>query len=237
VNLAEIKSLVVNAAGGLDMDQATLRAFINAGQGFLDRLSDFPHGQAKMSFEVAQGQYFLVFPTRVRMIHNVWRRLTLTEQGTRLEKKDQIELFGLYPNLPQSSGPPAYYANSISVLGSLGSPSVGDLNMPIDNVPVSTDDPNDYRGMFIGPAPDQTYYIDVFVSAASIEMVADTDMSFWSKHFPLTLMYATLYKIEMFLRNAGSAKDYLEHITNDVRGINFDGFEDELQDKPNYMGT
>ena len=239
MNLGEMKALVIDTLGGTDMADPTLRAFINAGQSFLDRLSDFPHGQAKIAFQVDRGQYFLVFPTRARMIHEAWIRDTLLVAGDRLEKRNLIELMALYPKLSLEStyAKPIYYAYSTSIIASLGSPVVDELAMPIDALPVATDDPHDYRGLYIGPAPNATYYVDTLVTAYSKELVADTDASYWTKHYPLTLAKAVIYKVELFLRNMSSASDYLLATKNDVMGINFDSIEDELQDKPNYMGA
>lgn len=238
MNLAEIKGLVLEA-GINNLDENALRAFINSGQRLLDRVSDFPHQQGKLSFTLASGVYFLVFPSRLRIVHGVWRRDAETGvDPERLEKVDLIELRGLYP-LPSDStfwGTPLYYAHTTSILASFGSPTIAELTMPVDSVPLATDDPYDYKGIMVGPTSDGVYYVDILGTAYSKELVADTDASFWSKHHPEILMNAVMFKIEGFLRSSSSAQSYFQALMNDIRYLNYDYVEDELQEKPNYMG-
>ena len=236
MTLGEIKGLLIDA--GIALDGALLRTFINAGQKMLDRMSDFPHGQAEIAFTVNAADYFLVFPTRVRIVHGVWIKEATTDRGIALEKKDYVVLRAMYPNPSESSfyAKPLYYAHTTSIIASLGSPLIDELAMPVDDVPLSSDDPYDYKGLFLAPTPDTTYYLKVLVTAYSRELIADTEESFWSKHHPFALFNATMYKIEGFLRNANSAKDYLLAAQADITGVNYDSVEDELQDRPNYMG-
>ena len=173
------------------------------------------------------------------MVHGVWIRESETEVNPpRLEKRDLIEIRGLYPN-PGSAdgrGKPTDYAHTTSILASYGSPMMDEMDMPVDDVPVSIDDPWDYKGLIIGPTADATYYIDILGTAYSKELVADLDSNFWSKHHWSILVNATMFKIEGLLRNASSAKDFLAMTQQEINGVNFDSVEDELQDKPNYMG-
>lgn len=238
MNLAEIKGTILTMTGGLSLDDNTLRAFITSGQKMLDRMSDFPHGQAEIPFTVNRGDYFLIFPTRVRIVHGVWIRETVADTGSPLNKKDYIILRALYPNpdLEDSYDLPRDFAFTTSIIASLGSPDMSQLAIPAQDVPLSSDDPYDYKGIVLGPTPDATYLVNVLCTAYSKELVADTDESFWSKHHPFALLNATMYKLEGFLRNSSSAKEYLAAAQQEVTGINFDNVEDELQDRPNYMG-
>ena len=236
MNLSEITGLLID--GGSAFEPTTLRTFINAAQKLLDRLGDFPKGQAEISFTINEGEYFLIFPTRVRMVHAVWLRETLADEGVPLDRKDYVVLRALYPNASESSffATPLYYAHTPSVIASLGSPLIDELALPIDDIPVSIQDQHDYKGLVLAPTADQTYYIKTLVTAYSKELVAGTDESFWSKHHPLLLVSATMYKLEGFLRNASSAKDYLAEVQGELASLNFDAYEDEMQGRPNYMG-
>jgi len=238
MNLAEIKGLIIEA--GIDnLNENVLRAFINAGQRMLDRLSDIPHQQGKLSFSPSAGVYFLVFPSRLRIVHAVWLRETDSgDEGVRLEKLDLVALRALYP-FPSDSAffsMPAYYAHTTSILASFGSPTAGELDIPSDEVPLASDDPYDYKGIMIGPTPDKEYYIDILGTAYTKELVSDEDTSFWTKHYPDILMNAIMFKVEGFLRNSSSAQAYFQALMNDVRYLNYDAVEDELQDRPNLMG-
>ena len=66
--------------------------------------------------------------------------------------------------------------------------------------------------------------------------MADDEESFWSKHHPTALFNAAMYKLEGFLRNSSSAREYLLAAQAEITGINYDAYEDEMQDRPNYMG-
>lgn len=240
MNLNEIKAIIVDGLGGTVLSDPTLIAFINAGSRMADRLSDFPHGQGKLSFTINLNDYFLVFPTRIRMVHGVWIKETTSEaEPPRLEKRDLITLRGLYPNPTATDkyGKPTDYAHTTSILASYGSPTIDEMAMPMDDIPVAVDDPYDYKGLIFGPTADATYYIDVLGTAYSAELRSGEDSNFWSKHHPLVLVNAALYKIEGLLRNASSAQNFLAVVQQEITGINFDSIEDELQDKPNYIGA
>lgn len=238
MNLAEIKGLILSMTGGLDLEDNSLRSFISAGQKLLDRMSDFPHGQAEIPFTVNRGDYFLIFPTRVRIVHDCWLRETIADKGDPLNKREYTTLRALYPNPDVEAffNKPRDYAFTTSIIASLGSPDVSQLSMPASDVPLASDDPYDYKGIVLGPTPDATYLVNILCTAYSKEMVKDDDESFWSKHHPFALLNATMYKIEGFLRNASSAKEYLAAAQQEINGINFDNVEDEMQDRPNYMG-
>jgi hypothetical protein len=238
MNLAELKGLILGGTGGLDVDDNTLTVFINSGQQVLDRMSDFPHGQAEIPFTVNRGDYFLVFPERVRFVHDCWIRAALTDVGSPLNKRDYVVLRGMYPNpdLESAFALPRDYAFTPSLIASMGSPAVDALVMPSSDVPMASNDPYDYKGLVFGPTADATYYVNVLTTAYSKALIADTDESFWTKHYPMALYSAAMYKIEGFLRNSQSARAYLEAAQHDVSGINFDSVTDELQDRPNYMG-
>ena len=90
---------------------------------------------------------------------------------------------------------------------------------------------DDYKGLVVGPTADATYYINVLTTAYSIQLLLDSDESFWTKHHPMALYNAAMYKIEGLLRNVSSAKDYLAAAQQELMGINFDQYEDELQDR------
>ncbi len=238
MNLSEIRGLLLSGTGGLDIDMPAINLFINAGQKLLDRMSDFPHGQAEIPFTVNRGDYFLIFPTRVRIVHNCWLRETITDKGDPLNKRDYIVLRAMYPDpaLESDWSRPRDYAFTTSIIASLGSPDVSQLSMPAEDVPLSSDDPYDYKGIVLGPTPDATYLVNILVTAYSKPLIKDDDESFWSKHHPTALFNAAMFKIEGFLRNASSAKDYLGAAQQEIGGINFDQISDELQDRPNYMG-
>lgn len=238
MNLAEIKGMVLSGTGGLNLDDQTLSVFINEGQKVLDRMSDFPHAQAEIPFVVNRGDYFLIFPTRVRIVHDCWLRVATTDKGDPINKRDYIILRAMYPNpeVEEFFGTPRDYAFTTSIIASLGSPAVDQLSMPAQDVPLASNDPYDYKGIVLGPTPDATYLVNVLATAYSKPLVGDGDESFWSKHHPLALFNAAMYKIEGFLRNANSATTYLTAAQQEITGINFDHVEDEMQDRPNYMG-
>lgn len=236
MTLGEMKGLLIDA--GMDFDGSLLRTFINAGQKMLDRMSDFPHAQGELAFTVAAGDYFMIFPTAVRLVHGVWIKEAVADAGEALEKLDYVALRATYPNPSESSfyAKPLYYAHTSSVVASLGSPLVDELAIPITDMPLSSEDTYDYKGIVLGPTPDTTYYLKLLCTVYTRELVDDTEESFWSLHHPTALFNATMYKMEGFLRNMNSAKDYLMAAQSDITGLNYDAVEDELQDRPNYMG-
>jgi hypothetical protein len=238
MNLAEIKGLLLAGCGGVDLDDNSLRLFIAEGQKVLDRMSDFPHGQAEIPFIVNRADYFLVFPTRVRIVHDCWIRAAVPDEPAPLNKRDYITLRALHPD-PVSEdfyAMPRDFAFTTSIIASLGSPGVDQLVMSSADVPLASDDPYDYKGIVLGPTPDATYIINVLTTAYSKELIKDDDESFWSKHHPLALVNAAMFKLEGFLRNASSARDFLAAAQQEITGINFDAYEDEMQKRPNYMG-
>lgn len=238
MNLAEIKGLILAGTGGLDLNDQSLGVFINEGQKLLDRMSDFPHGQAEIPFVVNRGDYFLIFPERVRIVHDCWLRLDTTETGDPINKRDYIVLRAMYPDPVTDTffARPRDYAFTTSIIASLGSPAADQLVMPAADVPLASNDPYDYKGIVLGPTADATYIVNVLTTSYSRLLVKDDDESFWTKHHPLALFNASMYKIEGFLRNASSSKDYLMAAQQEIGGINFDHVEDEMQGRPNYMG-
>ncbi len=236
MNLGEIIGLLDEA--GISLSAETMRLFINAGQKQLDRMSDFPHGQAEIPFNLNAGDYFLLFPTRVRIVHGCWLKETAADVGVALDKKDYVVLKALYPNQSEPSlfGTPTMFAHTSSIIASLGSPLPDELAMPADDVQMAANDPHDYKGLIIAPTPNQAFILKTLVTAYSVALVGDGDESFWTKHHPIALFNATMFKIEGFLRNASSAGDYLKAAQAEISEINFDAYEDEMQGRPNYMG-
>lgn len=238
MTLGEFKGLLIQA--GIDqLDENVLKAFINAGQKMCDRLADYPHSQGKLSFQVSEGDYFLVFPISVRLVHGVWVRDTeIGVGGTPLFKTDLIVLRGLYPQPGDSAfyGIPKYYAHTQSIVASFGSPTIGEMAMPSDDVEVAIDDPYDYKGLVIGPTANGSYFIDVLATAYSKELVEDSDESFWTKRYSEILLNAVMFKIEGFLRNSNSATMYFQALQNDIRYLNYDAVDDEMQERPNLIG-
>lgn len=238
MNLGEFKGLLIQA--GIDsLDENVLSAFINAGQKMCDRLADYPHTQGRLSFEILAGDYFLVFPVSIRLVHGVWIRDTeVAVGGTPLYKTDLTTLRGLYPQPDDSTffGLPKYYAHMQSILAGFGSPTVDELAMPVGSIEVSTSDTYDYKGLVLGPSPDGPYFVDVLCTAYTKALVDDGDESFWTKHYPEILLNAVMFKVEGFLRNTSSATSYFQALQNDIRYLNYDAVDDEMRDKPNIAG-
>lgn len=196
--------LVVDTTGFVD---AGANRFIQAGQKFLDRLP-FDHPQAKKSIVLtptAPGQTEFAVPN-VRAIYRV--RGLLVGGGARLLRETDIAgLDALTVGYPAQIGPPQYFA-------SFTTRTAG----------VETG-----RGVRVWPgtSPGVTFVVDgLFFSTP---LLIDTDESFWSREYPMTLVSAAWYMLERFYRNSEGMKDHLNAIREDLQGIDFDAVEEMLE--------
>ena len=52
-----------------------------------------------------------------------------------------------------------------------------------------------------------------------LDLSADGDINFWSSRYPLTLVFAAAYMLEVFYRNKEGANDWLMAIERSLSGI------------------
>jgi hypothetical protein len=61
-----------------------------------------------------------------------------------------------------------------------------------------------------------------------LDMIQDTDTSYWTLEAPITLLFAALYQLEASYRNTEGVKDWLNVIDLDLDGLEKDRIAEEI---------
>lgn len=221
--------------------------FINAGQKMLDRTQDLGKSKARLTKSLVAGS-ILVTTVGLRALKSVW-----------VSNSDGMSEL----SITTAEGLRAYYAGKLTD-ATVGTPSVcapavlrpyPDTTKAIDVVGLY--DIEDlilyesdlstghwtYNGIVIMPPPDQAYTISIWglfysptLSATLSGSTWTQTKSFWSEVHPETLLLAALYKLEAFYRNTEGAKDWQTALDVDLRGMDNDFVEEDLNGESQMGG-
>lgn len=212
--------------------------YIQAGQKYLDRRSNFTKHVGRIFFNISAGDYAAVFQ-HCRAVHKVF--VADADERVELTKVDYDTLRGKtyypddYSQIDQAQ--PVYYspaflrlANDPSQTLSSGGQGVASL------LDVSPGTDYEYNGVIFLPPADQAYTLEVRGLFYSTPLTADTDESYWSVAEPQVLLKAAMRELEVFYRNTEGVKDWTAAIEADLFGLDSDGVEEGIADVTQMEG-
>lgn len=235
MNKSQVRQLFKTGLGGSNMSDQTLDIFLQSGQDFLDELIE-GSTDSHLVKVIAAGEYIVLFGCRIKTVTQVkLRKATDTEYLGELKRLGFRELRNEYPNpwLTSLRGTPTYYA----VARWMDDPTyLSAVDYPLTTPTIDAKKGLDFRCIVLSPVPDGAYTVDVWCTTYSSALSTNESESFWTRHYPLLVVSAAMMHMEQFLRNASASKDLLGYISEQVRLINHQIIEDEMVDRPNYMG-
>lgn len=84
------------------------------------------------------------------------------------------------------------------------------------------------RGIAFAPRADKDYIIEVFGKFDSIPLSDTTVTNWWSENYPLLVVQAAMYVLDMSYRNSSGGMELKGVIVDAVSGINNDAIEEEI---------
>lgn len=204
--------------------------YLKAGQRFLDRLFDFPHGFASHFFRVAADAWYVKF-TDCRSVKEVYAN---DDEGrSKLTKKDRIWLMDKYTSTidDTDTGSPLYWA--LAELRGINSRVKDELASFFRFIV-----PNEkkFNGVIFLPPPDEAMVIEVYGQFYSDWFKDDEDSTWWSEHHPELLVWAGAYMLEISYRNRMGAQDWLDSIHFHAQQIDFDTIATEIAQLDQIQG-
>ncbi len=196
--------------------------FIKAGQDFLDRMYETPKMLGRVFEEIAAGGWYVTFQ-RCRAITQVW--VNNDEERFRIDKVPIEDIKEYYASLRSGTdnGEPAYYAPAL--LRAIDSDDIDNLGAFFNYVLASSDT---YNGIILMPPVDEAYVVEVIGKFYSDELTSNSSTSFWTQNHLMTLVWASLYMLEVSYRNSEGAKDWLLAIERNTSGIDKDVVEENI---------
>lgn len=232
---------LVNADGtdnGVDV-------LINAGQKYLDRLTDIPGGVGRVFKDVSAGDFLTTFP-KCRSIHEVWCvgsnddgdivRLPMTKATqSELRGVDNKSLEEAYTGLASEMDQdrPVYYSPAILRLVTDADGLTGGIGGMMD---VMASGYSVSKGIFFMPPADGDYTIEVIGNFYQGDVLDDNDESFWLEDYFMILYMATMREIEILYRNTAGVKDWEAGIQASVTTLDMDGVKEESIDVDQMEG-
>lgn len=228
-NLGEVRALFAEWSGRYDLvtpegENNGADAFINAGQRMLDLQSDFAFATNRHFYSKEIGSYSQTFDY-CRTIDQVWVRTTTARWELKVKALD--DLLNMYPVPLESSdyGEPLYWARGLMraydpevVASSLGT--------YLDNIEPEWEKYK-LRGIAYGPPNSETIILEVRGKFYTPKLISNTNTSYWAYHQPELLAWASLYQLEVSLRNMEGARGWKEQVDEKLRLIDFDNAEEE----------
>lgn len=199
--------------------------FINAGQTYLDKLTNTPETFASLFLPLAVDEYSLTFQHQCRAITDVWANSTSGRYL--LEKVSLNDLKNKYsePITSVTSDSVAYYA--IANLRALETTDKTTLGEFINLTWTETDEKYNYRGLIIVPPADEAMTIEINGKFLQGKLSSDNDENYWTVEYPHLLIMATLRSIEVFNRNTEGINDWTKALMTEMKELQFDVIEEE----------
>ena len=211
----DIKLLFRKASGRFDLISAAGEdtgggVFLKAGQDFLDRR--IPR---KWNFDVipiltSVGQWVVEIPDCLA-VKAVWS--VIENSKTDLKLMRSWELIKLYPNptLISTWGAPAYFSPTVRRPAGFGT---------FTTVIVASN-------ILIGPPCDIEYNLEVEGQFKTPYLIDEPETNYYTMAFPMLLVYAACYRLELLYRNMEGAKGWLDAIEVDLRDMDYDEVEED----------
>ena len=226
MNLSEIREQFVKESGRYDLindDGSDNGAdfYINAGQKYLDALTEKTEEIARAFRVIDSGDYFVRLQG-CRAIHDVG--VGNSESFNWIERYDLYDLRKLY-NEPFGfieSATPSHFAPAKL---RPANPDSDDFDGIVGYMDVISDWKN-FNGIVLLPPADGQYHIEVWGKFYSDELVNDDDESYWSARFGHILVMAAQRSLETFYRNSQGINDWNIAIRSELVGLEQDYVEE-----------
>ncbi len=222
MNLLDIRKQVIELSGRLDLVVDTTayldngaNIYIQAGTKMLDQLADTGGEEGTAFYSVKSGKYYLFIPN-VRVIQEVWAYDTSTM--SQLEEVTRAELREFFPSkvLSGEAGiPDKYYPGALK-------PGDSDSNLTVNGFLIQLSSDTDIPNGILFPPTDRDLTFEITGKFFSFPLDGDTAENYWSVNYPLLLVWAALYQLEVTYRNTTGAKDWLASINQKLYDLGLD---------------
>lgn len=201
--------------------------FINEGRKYLDRKDETQKSWASCFKIINTGQFSVSFPY-CRAIKEIWIA-TVTERWQLEKKRLQDLIAGYLTGLPssRSNGAPEFYSPCVSRYVPEDS-SVITLAAFIGFVDTPAGNAHEYNSILLSTPVDQQMMIEIKGLFYSAELVADTDVNYWSEVHPMLLIQAAIRETEAANRNTQGIKDWNEVISTTMQQLGMDLVEEMI---------
>lgn len=219
--ISQIRTWLQEKSGRYDLTTAQLDEYINNGQRYLDRITNFQKAPTRFQTAMTTGTLYATFPAAARVVQEVW--ISDGDTKWRLDKATPAQLRELYPEPPdeiETGEPSIYCADSLTYYN-----ASGDFQF-YDGAYATSFSLN---GVLIMPPPDVAMSLEVLGRFYSPD-VGDSQSSWWLTTQADLLLRAALRQIEVDYRNTAGRKDWEAAIAADLASIEFDDAEEESMD-------
>jgi hypothetical protein len=237
--LSEVRALFIELSGREDLLQPGTAVgadfFINEGSRELDRrhygINAKTTGRYPVDLDV--GQILIPLPS-CRAVKKVFI-YSASEKTELVKASDVSEIRNYYdePKANKTSGSPIVYY-PINARPFPGTISISSYNQTWAFEDIMEDGHEGFNSILISPPPDSPYTMIVEGLFYSDELVNEGDYNRWTIEHPLTLVHASLFKLEQTYRNTEGAKDWEAAMDAVLDQLNADIVEEEIEGV-NYM--
>lgn len=225
-NLQTVRDYFIEFTGRADLGtiggvDTGANKYINEGQRFLDRLTEFRKTENRIFESMSIGDYYLTF-SNCRVLKEVW--CNDSEDRWRMTKLDFDVFRQEYPDLVSEidTGAPSYWTPA--KLRSSNYTDRTSLGTFLDYV---ADSMENTQGILYGPPNDEAVVLEIYGKFYSPWLTDENDTSFWAAQHPMTLARAAAYQVEAGYRNREGMTDWLSSIQTDIAEIDKDFAEEE----------
>lgn len=219
--ISQMRTWLQEKSGRYDLTTAQLDEYINEGQRFLDRATNYQKAPVRFQRALTVGTIYATIPAAARVVQEVW--ISDGSSKWRLDKATEGQLRELYPNPPSeiSVGQPAIYcADPLTYYN-----ATGDFQFYDGAFATSFS----LNGILIMPPPESTMSLEIRGRFYS-ETLTDSQSSWWLTTQADVLLKAALRQIEVYYRNTAGRKDWESAILTDLASIEYDDAEEESMD-------
>lgn len=207
-------------SGRDDLTTAKIDEYLNSGQRFLDKVTDFKKSPTRLQSSLAAGEFFVKFTAQMRTLLGVWAAESGDEKWE-LNKLSEDYLRSLYPEPPSSTtqGPPEHYCSDPMTYYNAS----GDF----EYYDGAYADSFSYSGLIIMPPADGAYLVEVrgrFYSPT----LSDTQSSWWLTNHGEMLVLASMRQVEVHYRNTAGRKDWEAALALPLKAIEDDAAEEDI---------
>lgn len=219
--ISQMRDWLKQKSGRYDLTTAQLDEYINLGQRYLDRVTQFQKAPTRFQSALAIGDIYATFPAAARVVQEVW--VSDGDTKFRLDKATEAQLRELYPNPPSeiSTGQPSIYcADPLTYYN-----ASGDFQFYAGAYDTSFS----LNGVLIMPPPNKAMSLEVRGRFYSPD-VGDSQSSWWLTTQSDLMLRAAMRQIEVDYRNTAGRKDWEAAIAGDLASIEFDDAEEASMD-------
>jgi len=219
--ISQMRTWLREKSGRYDLTTAQLDEYINMGQRYLDRITQYQKAPTRFQSALAVGTIYATIPAAARVVQEVW--ISDGDTKWRLDKATEAQLRELYPEPPAaiSTGQPSIYCADPLTYYSAS----GDFAFYTGAYDTSFS----LNGILIMPPPDAAMSLEIrgrFYSPT----LGDSQSSWWLTTQSDLLLRAAMRQIEVDYRNTAGRKDWEAAIAADLASIEFDDAEESSMD-------